>query len=45
MQKWGDSYWETYSQVVNMLTVHLIIAIAKIHNLDSKEIDFVLEFP
>ena len=45
MQQWGDSYWETYSPVVNMLTVRLIIAIAKIHNLDSKAIEFVLAFP
>ena len=28
-----------------MLTVCLILAIAKIHNLNSKAIDFVLEFP
>ena len=34
MQQRGDSYWETYSPVVNMLNVRLILAIAKIHNLD-----------
>ena len=45
MQKWGGSYWETYSPLVNMLTVLLILAIAKIHSLDSKAIDFVLTFP
>ena len=45
MQQWGDSYWETYSPVVNMLTVRLILAISKRHNLDSKAIDFVLAFP
>ena len=45
MQQWGDSYWETYSPVVNMLSVRLILAIAKLHNLDSKAIDFVLAFP
>ncbi|KAL7531887.1 hypothetical protein ACHAXR_006610 [Thalassiosira sp. AJA248-18] len=45
MQQWGDSYWETYSPVINMLSVRLILAIAKIHNLDSKAIDFVLAFP
>ena len=28
-----------------MLTVRLIIALPKIHNLDSKVIHFVLEFP
>ena len=36
---------EKYSPVVNMLSVRLILAIAKLHNLDSKEIDFVLAFP
>ena len=45
MQKWGDSYWETYSPVVNIMSVRLILAIAKLHNLDSKEIDFLLAFP
>ena len=45
MQQWGDSYWETYSPVVNMLSVRLILAIAKLHNLDSKAIDFVFAFP
>ena len=45
MQQWGENYWETYSPVVNMLTVRLILAIAHIHKLDSKSIDFVLAFP
>jgi hypothetical protein len=45
MQKWGDNYWETYSPVVNMLSLRLLLSIAKIYNLDSKAIDFVLAFP
>ena len=45
MQQWGNSYWETYSLVVNMLTVCLILALAKLHNLDSKAIDLFLAFP
>ena len=45
MQIWGEIYWETYSQVVNILSVRLLLCIAKIHNLDSKAINFVLEFP
>ena len=45
MQQWGDSYWETYSPVVNMMYVRLIVAISKLHNLNSKAIDFVLAFP
>ena len=44
MQQWGDSYWETYSPVVNMLTLRLILAISKINILDSKSIDFILAF-
>ena len=45
MQKWGDSYWETYSPAVNMLSVLLILTITKIHKLESKAIDFVLSSP
>eukprot|EP00956_Cyclotella_meneghiniana_P017289 scaffold27981_cov37-Cyclotella_meneghiniana.AAC.20 len=45
MQTWGENYWETYSSVVNMPTVRLILAIAHIYKLDSKSIDFVLAFP
>ena len=45
MQQWGDSNWEIYSPVVNMLSVRLILEISKLHNLDSKAIDFVLAFP
>ena len=45
MQQWDDSYWETHSPVINMLSMLLIIAIAKIHNLNSKAVDFVLVLP
>ena len=45
MQQWGDNYWETYSPVVNMMSVCLLLAIAKIYKLESKAIDFVLAFP
>ena len=45
MQQWGVSYWETYSPVVNMLTVRLLLALCNIHGLHSKSIDFVLAFP
>jgi len=37
MQQWGDNYWETYSPVVNMLSVRLILAIAKIHKAKQKQ--------
>jgi hypothetical protein len=45
MQTWGHNYWETYAPVVNWASVRLILAIAKIHGLPSKSIDFVLAFP
>ncbi len=45
MQQWGENYWETYSPIVNMISVKLLIVIAKIHGLESKLIDFVLAFP
>ena len=45
MQQWGENYWETYSPVVNMISVKLLLVIAKIHGLESKSIDFVLAFP
>ncbi len=45
MQQSGTNYWETYSPVVNMVTVRLILLLARIYNLESKAIDFVLAFP
>jgi hypothetical protein len=44
MQQLGTNYWETYSPVVNMVTVCLILLLAQIFKLDSKAIDFVLAF-
>ena len=45
MQTWGQNYWETYAPVVNWASIILLLSIAKIHNLPSKGIDFVLAFP
>ena len=45
MQQWGKNYWETLLPVVNMISVKLLLGIAKIHGLESKSIDFVLAFP
>jgi len=44
MQQWGVSYWETYSPVVNMLTVRLLLALCNIHGLHSKSIDLSWSF-
>jgi hypothetical protein len=40
----GENYWETFSPAVNMISVKLLLVIAKIHGLKSKSIDFVLVF-
>jgi hypothetical protein len=45
MQTWGQNYWETYAPVVNWASVRILLAIAKIHRLPSRSIDFVLAFP
>jgi hypothetical protein len=45
MQQWGENYWETYSPVVNMLSVRLLLALSHLHNLETESIDFVLAFP
>ncbi len=45
MQTWGQNYWEKYAPVVNWASIWLVLAIAKIHGLSSKSIDFVLAFP
>jgi hypothetical protein len=45
MQTWSQNYWETYAPLVNWASVCLILAIAKIHGLSSKSINFVLAFP
>jgi hypothetical protein len=45
MQTWGQNYWETYAPVVNWASVRILLAVAKIHGLSSKSIDFVLAFP
>ncbi len=45
MQQLGTNYWETYSPVVSMVAVRLILLLAQIHKLDSKAIDLVLAFP
>ena len=45
IQQRGNRYWKTYSPVVNMISIRLILTIAKVHHLDSRAISFVLAFP
>ena len=42
---WGQYYWNTYAPIVTWDSVRLILVVAKIHNIDTKSIDFVLAFP
>jgi hypothetical protein len=41
-QTWGQDYWDTYAPVVTWASVRLLLIVAKIHELKSKSIDFVL---
>ena len=41
----GDNYLETYAPLVNMLSIRLLLSIAKIYNLEPKVIDFILASP
>jgi len=45
MQQWGVNYWETYSPVVNWISVQLLLSIAIMNDLPTTAIDFVLAFP
>ena len=45
MQTWGENYWETYSPVVNWMSVRTLLVLSKIYDLDTRSIDFVLAFP
>jgi len=44
-QTWGQDYWDTYAPVVTWASVRILLIVAKIHNLESKSINFVLAFP
>jgi len=45
MQQWGVNYWETYSPVVNWISVRLQLSIAIMNDLPTTAIDFDLAFP
>ena len=44
MQQWGVKYRETYTAVVNQISVRSLLDIAIIHEFTSRPIDFVLDF-
>ena len=44
MQQWGVNYWETYSPVVNWISVRSLLAIASVHQFTIISMDCVLDF-
>ena len=44
-QQWGVQYWETYSPVVSWMAVRTLLVRSKLHNLNTRAIDFTLAFP
>lgn len=45
MQQWGVNYWETFSPVVNWMSVRLVLTMSLMFDLETRSIDFVLAFP
>ena len=45
MQQYGVNKWETYSPTVNWISVHFLMIVAQVLDLDTQAIDFVLAFP
>ena len=44
-QQWGVDYWETYTPVVQWISVRTLLILSEIYGLKSGSIDFVLAFP
>ena len=45
MSVYGEHYWETYSPVVNWMSVRTMLIFSEIHKLHTRSIDFTLAFP
>ena len=45
MQRWGESYWETYSPTVSWIAIRAMLTVGIIHDLSTSTIDFTLAFP
>ena len=45
MQRWGESYFETYAPVVNWLSVRLLLTLSVAMNLETHSIDFTMVHP
>ena len=44
-QVYGENYWETYSPVVNWMSIRTLMVVALIEKLHTRRIDFVLAYP
>ena len=44
MQQWGVNYWETYSPVVNCISVRAMITLSILRELHTKSVDFFLAY-
>ena len=44
-QQWGINYWETYSPVVNWVSVRFLLIISQLAGLETQALDFVLASP
>ena len=44
MQRWGEGYYETYSSVVNWLSVRFILTISIVLGQDTRSIDFTVAY-
>ena len=44
-QQWGVNYWDTYAPVVSWSSVRILMTLAKLHNLHTKSVDFIKEYP
>ena len=44
MQRWGEGYHETYSPVVNWLSVRFLLSLSAALDLDTRSIDFTMAY-
>ena len=45
MQRWGEGYYETYSPVVNWLSIRFLLTMSVALELDTRSIDFTMAYP
>ena len=44
-QQWGINYWETYTPLVNWISVRFLLIVSELAGLETQSPDFVLAFP